>query len=313
MTEVLTAPAVNGKRTRHLRRVGRGAFVAALATGVVMSGTPAMASSAKDWTIVAHRGGLSNGVQHSLELLTRMLDVKADAVELDIQVTRDRVPVLLHGDNELGLLTTNCSGNVSDHLYREIKKCELVNRTGDRAFDDQNILTMSSVLRMLQDETSSSFRVFLHVKGNSKASAKKIAKVVKREGMQRQTIVIASSETMLKHLKTYKLRKQGLVFNSPSGWNKDYKFLIPYNVTVNEDLVERADDNNQKVFPVESHPHSLLDLNAVDGLHGVLANNLIGALVLAGRLDDLVSINEEKREKSTPAEGPSRTTGPMDF
>src|SRR5687767_1177747 len=118
--------------TRRLgRRIGRGAFVAALATGVTLAGTPAMAGSAKDWKIVAHRGGMSNGVQHSLAQLTEMLRLKADAVEVDIVMTRDRVPVLFHDDDDLAFLTVNCTGRVSQLTIDQIDQCILRNRFGD--------------------------------------------------------------------------------------------------------------------------------------------------------------------------------------
>lgn len=298
--------------TRRLgRRIGRGAVVAAVATGVTLAGTPAFAGSAEDWKIVAHRGGMANGVQHSLAQLTEMLRLKADAAEVDVVMTRDRVPVIFHDNDDLAILTTNCSGLVSQHTIEQIDRCILRNKFGDPKFDNQHILTLNSALKLIDKGADRDFQVFLHVKNVSKDHAKKIANVAERYDVE--TIPISNSKTMLGYLKKRGLKKQGLVFNTPSGWSTNYKFLIPYNVTTNSSYIKAAHKRGQRVFPVENAPHTLLDLNAVD-VDGVLVNNLTGALLLAGRLDEvLVQSEDRKQERRVPATGPSRTTGPMDF
>lgn len=296
-------------RHQRGRRAGRAAFVATVAAGVTFAGTPAMAGSAEDWKIVAHRGGMTNGVQHSLTLLTSMLALKADAVELDVQVTKDRVPLLLHDDDELRRLTTNCTGRVSKQKWSALQKCILRNPFGDPAYDNQCILSLNSAMKFLDRHGPSGFQVFLHVKAVSKDYAKKIANVTERWDLE--SIAVSSSKTMLRYLKERGMKKQGLVFNDPAGWSeKKYKFLIPYNVTTNRAVLKAA-AKRQRILPVESHPHSLAALDTID-VDGVLVNNLTEALIRSGRLAGTASAQRSAAPEVLP-EGPSRTTGPMDF
>ncbi len=294
------------------RRIGRGAFVAALATGVTLAGSPAFAGSAEDWKIVAHRGGMANGVQHSMTLLTEMLKVRADAVEVDVVMTKDRVPLLFHADHELSKLTTNCSGRVSRQTWSQLDRCILRNPFGSPAYNNQRLVKLNTAMRLFDRNAPRGFQVFLHIKSINREQARKIANVVQRYDIQDDTIPISGSTTMLKYFRDEGLKKQGLVFNSTAGWDTNYKFLIPYNVTTNSSLIRAAHRNNQKVLPVESHPHSLAALDKVD-VDGVLANNLIEALVRAGRLVSTSSAKSESSQPDVPASGPSRTTGPMDF
>ncbi|MFD4787047.1 glycerophosphodiester phosphodiesterase [Streptomyces sp. NPDC058459] len=51
------------------------------------------------WTAVAHRGDPYRFRENTLASLRSALDRGADAVEVDVRLTRDGVPVLLHDDN----------------------------------------------------------------------------------------------------------------------------------------------------------------------------------------------------------------------
>lgn len=287
--------------------------MAVLATGVALAGTPAFAGSARDWKIVAHRGGLSNGVQHSLTLLTAMLKTKADAVEIDVQMTRDHVPVLLHDDTSLSALTKNCSGRVSRRSLDYIRGCILKNPSGDPAYDNQHVMRLASAMNLFDDKARGGFDVFLHVKTVDKDDARRIANVVDRFAISRDTVVISGSKTMLGYLKKQGLSKQGLVFNSTAGWSTGYKYLIPYNITVNSTRIRTAHRKGQRVLPVESRPHSLAALDKVD-VDGVLANNLLEALIRSGRLAGTSQARASVQSThDVPASGRSRTTGPMDF
>jgi glycerophosphoryl diester phosphodiesterase len=62
--------------------------------------------------IYAHRGVSATEPENTLRAFRRALDIGADGIELDVQATSDRVPVVIHDRNVAR--TTNGQGNVDE-------------------------------------------------------------------------------------------------------------------------------------------------------------------------------------------------------
>lgn len=73
-------------------------------------------------TIIAHRGGAGMGPEATLATMRRSLQAGATVLELDVHLTRDGVPVLLH-DATVDR-TTNGSGAVSELLYDDLRQLD---------------------------------------------------------------------------------------------------------------------------------------------------------------------------------------------
>ena len=72
--------------------------------------------------IVAHRGFRAKYPENTLSAFEAAIEVGADMIELDVVMTRDRVPVVIH-DSTLDR-TTDGKGKVSEHTYSELKKLD---------------------------------------------------------------------------------------------------------------------------------------------------------------------------------------------
>ena len=79
--------------------------------------------------IVAHRGGGRNNdllpaSENSIEILPMAAQLGANGVEIDIQLTKDKVPVLFHDANVNDRLTTKTGihGPISDYTSDELAK-----------------------------------------------------------------------------------------------------------------------------------------------------------------------------------------------
>jgi glycerophosphoryl diester phosphodiesterase len=99
-------------------------FARQLGTAIAVLAVCAPAAEALD--IYAHRGGtLHRGapvrLENSLSAFKRARAAGADVVELDVHVSKDGVPFVIH-DGTLGR-TTNCGGPVADHTAAQIAKC----------------------------------------------------------------------------------------------------------------------------------------------------------------------------------------------
>ena len=72
--------------------------------------------------VVAHRGYRGSYPENTLVAFEAAIGVNADMIELDVSLTRDRIPVVIH-DNTLDR-TTNGSGPVSEHTLAELKELD---------------------------------------------------------------------------------------------------------------------------------------------------------------------------------------------
>ncbi len=71
--------------------------------------------------LVAHRGHAERCPENSKSAFLDALQVGATAIEFDIQLTKDKHPMVIHDDTLER--TTNCSGSIFDHNLSDLKSC----------------------------------------------------------------------------------------------------------------------------------------------------------------------------------------------
>lgn len=69
--------------------------------------------------IWAHRGASAQAPENTLLAFAKAIDMKADGFELDVQLTRDKVPVICH-DFEIDRVS-NGKGLIKDHTLSELR------------------------------------------------------------------------------------------------------------------------------------------------------------------------------------------------
>ncbi|MGQ0625377.1 MAG: glycerophosphodiester phosphodiesterase [Sporichthyaceae bacterium] len=293
----------------HRRR----ALILALVLGGALSVLPTQLghAAARKWEIVAHRGGLVAAPEHTAAAFDHLTERGADSVELDVRFTRDNKAVVFH-DERLNR-TTDCKGLVSRISLRQLKKCD-AGSWFDSEFAGAEVFTLSRALKYLH-RRDANLTYYLHVKDSTRFAARTLKRIVKARDVGNQVVPITGLRAGLTQLRAAGFRTLGYVFNRPAEFNTDVEYLIPFNVSINDAVIALARRRGQILLPVENHPHSLRSLDRLD-LDGVLANDVDGALLLAGRLDpgDVLPERGFREPESTiEPEGPARTTGPMDF
>lgn len=73
--------------------------------------------------VAAHRGDWRNAAENSLQAIDMAIEMGVDIVEIDIAVTSDGIPVLMH-DKTLDR-TTDCSGHVKSLSFKQLENCKL--------------------------------------------------------------------------------------------------------------------------------------------------------------------------------------------
>ncbi|MCG2767226.1 MAG: glycerophosphodiester phosphodiesterase [Anaerolineae bacterium] len=96
--------------------------------------------------IVAHRGVPTEAPENTIPSFERAIDLGADAVELDVRLTRDRVPVVYHYfylDE-----ATPLSGPIFDYTYDQLRDVEVLG-TGGNSIKGCRISTLGEILETL--------------------------------------------------------------------------------------------------------------------------------------------------------------------
>lgn len=94
--------------------------------------------------VVAHRGASSELPENTVAAFREAARVGADMVELDVRLTADEVPVVLH-DPDLGR-TTDRSGPVHELTLAEVKRADASGGRGPR----QEVPTLAEVFELLR-------------------------------------------------------------------------------------------------------------------------------------------------------------------
>ncbi|MEU0408713.1 glycerophosphodiester phosphodiesterase [Streptomyces griseorubiginosus] len=131
-------------------------------------------------TAVAHRGAPYRVRENTIDSLRTALDLGADAVEVDVRLTRDGVPVLLH-----------------DHTLKRLWEHDrpLLSLSADevRGLTDGRVPTLAEALRATEGE-----RLMLDLPGTRETRvARRVVDVVREQGAQDRVYYCADATAML--------------------------------------------------------------------------------------------------------------------
>lgn len=99
--------------------------------------------------VFAHRGASGYVPQNSLASAKKAVEMGAMAIEFDVQLSKDGVPVIIH-DFFLDHLTVDGKGYVKDYTLEELKKFKLKNNFHEN-YSEENIPTLEEFLAVLPD------------------------------------------------------------------------------------------------------------------------------------------------------------------
>jgi glycerophosphoryl diester phosphodiesterase len=102
----------------------------------------------KDFFIWAHRGASARAPENTLVAFREAATAGADGLELDVHLSRDGVPVVIHDDTVDR--TTNGSGAVDALTFREIRALDAGSWFG-RQFAGESLPTLEEVFRLAGD------------------------------------------------------------------------------------------------------------------------------------------------------------------
>jgi len=98
--------------------------------------------------IIGHRGGVAGYPENTLAAFKKAVELGADGVEFDVQLTKDGEIVVIH--DEFIDRTMNGSGLVKDHTLAELRALN-VGEFFNSEFKNQKIPTLREVLEIVKD------------------------------------------------------------------------------------------------------------------------------------------------------------------
>lgn len=75
--------------------------------------------------VIAHRGASAYAPEHTFAAWDLALEMGADFIEQDLQMTRDGVLIVMHDDSLDRTTGGRCRGRVIDHTYDQIRDCDV--------------------------------------------------------------------------------------------------------------------------------------------------------------------------------------------
>lgn len=147
--------------------------------------------------IIAHRGYSSVFPENTLASFAGALDIEADWIELDVQLSKDEEVVILHDDSLMR--TAGIEGAAADFTCEELKGLD-AGSWFDASFAGEKLPTLREALELVRDTEC---KVYLELKdiGEKEGFEEAVLKVVSECDMMKQCVFASFRYEYLQHLK----------------------------------------------------------------------------------------------------------------
>ena len=222
--------------------------------------------------VVAHRGYSSVFPENTLASFAGAMDIGADYIELDVQLSKDRQVVVFH-DNDLKRIT-GVKGAVSDYTLEELSALD-AGSWFSPSFAGERIPTLKEALELIG---TSECKVYLELKdiGEAEGFEEAVLEVVQQCNMKDKCVFASFRYNYLKHFKELDSDLQTL-YNTYSGkttlseeFPADYYGL--YTESVRPDTVSAIHMAGRKAFVwTVNTPEGMQNVQAM-GVDGIVTN-----------------------------------------
>ncbi len=178
---------------------------------------------------VAHRGGSRLAPENTLAAFRNALTLPIDAVELDVQMSRDGQLIVFH-DNTVERLTAG-TGNILDLDFATLRSLNAAAHFAGGWPEPQQIPTLSEVLSLVRERA----RVYIEIKmskrdgvyGRYPRIAEAVLNEVRSLRMLNRVLVISFDWPVLLHIKSLEPHLQTGAIVSRDLWNPNVENALP--------------------------------------------------------------------------------------
>ena len=185
---------------------------------------------------VGHRGAKAYEIENTLESFKKAIELGVNAIELDVQKSKDGKLIIIHDDNLKKVFSKDVF--VNQATLKELKQST-----------ENKILTLEEALKTIDRKVE---KILIELK--EVGYEKKVLEIVKKEKLKDRVIIISFHEQALSNVRELdKEIETGLIYSKyqnpiEAALKLNAQYLVPlYKFTHTRD-VEKAHKNNLKVI-----------------------------------------------------------------
>ncbi|MBN2411259.1 glycerophosphodiester phosphodiesterase [candidate division KSB1 bacterium] len=220
--------------------------------------------------VIAHRGASGYAPENTLAAFNKAVNMGADAVELDVQLTLDEQVVVIH-DPTLDR-TTDFTGNVCDFYLKDLQKAD-AGFWFSGEFRNEKIPTLQEVL----DAVRGRLQLNIEIKDTEEhlTIVENVIRILKDNEFDHVFISSFSKEIIELVKEKNASLKTGYLFEFKllkHVFEGDWEYLCASHTLVNEEFVRKARDAGKEVFAwTVNKPHEMDRMIGL-GVDGIITN-----------------------------------------
>lgn len=221
--------------------------------------------------VVAHRGAAGYAPENTMAAFYKAKELKADYIELDIQITKDGEIVVIH-DQKVDR-TTNGVGEVKEFTYHDLTKLD-AGEWFHTKFKGEKIPTLKQVI----SEFYGQMGILIEIKhptlypGIEQKLATLLNEIVGEDNLSESQIIVQSFDfELLQRLNQIssniplgllvKYRVQGISTAQLKDWTSIVQYINPNKALITKKLVKKIHSYKVKVIP-----YTVRDKKSINGL-----------------------------------------------
>ncbi|MFW6016656.1 MAG: glycerophosphodiester phosphodiesterase [bacterium] len=200
--------------------------------------------------IISHRGASGDTPENTLASFKRAIDQKTDGIELDVHLTKDEIPVVIH--DETIDRTTDGSGYIKNFTYEELNKYDAGNYF-DEKFKGEKIPALKQVL-----ELSDNLKIInIELKNNKiyyDSLEEKVLKLIEEFDIKDKVIISSFNHYSINKLRSIdKNIELAILYKSwlfePWLYAERLKInnIHPHYLAVNKEIISKCNNNDIRV------------------------------------------------------------------
>lgn len=236
-----------------------------------------------DTQITAHRGSTLNAPENSLSSIREAINEGADFAEIDVQTTKDDVPVLFH-DSTLKRIS-GINNEIKNLLYEEVSEIDNGLYVGPE-FANEKIPSLESVLKEAKGKIKLNIEL-KPMKENDDIAIKTID-LIKKYNMEDEVVLTSIDYNCLMEAKSYDpMIKYGYIIAMSVGEveNIDVDFISIESSLVKPELITKIHNMNKEIHVwTVNNKETAEDMIAL-GVDNIITDNVPLIRKIKGNMD----------------------------
>lgn len=210
--------------------------------------------------IIAHRGAMGYAPENTLAALKLGIELGADAIEIDLRQTMDRIPVALHDATVNN--TTNGSGNIKNILFNDLRKLDAGSWFNSK-FSSETVPSLQEIIDILPDSV---ILIIEFKEGNDTYPEieERTVSLIRENKIESQVLLKSFDPNVLERLRilapdipqvyvyTFRIPWLGMIIDRGitfgSIFNIDTEYLQPHRFFLSESFVKAAQSRGFKII-----------------------------------------------------------------